>query len=142
MDVQQLGDLLFDKKESSDVFLLTTMLETSYDIFNFCVCLTTYGFIKVCGNGVLVDEIPLNVIEFVKNQLKKAGIDMTITIHTPCEHGPRIELRSRDIVTSIKDIALFMHTQKYTYVITYKLIHHTHKNNCQQHQLAYNNKSI
>ena len=86
----------------------------------------------MCGNGVQIENIPVSAILQVQQKLRNIGIALKLTFHTPDRPNEvsTIELRMKPKVNTIEDMALFLHCQIATYVLTFSFIRKQLKETC------------
>lgn len=131
MDSDTLAQHLFQRNEKDQPVVLTIPnLEDSFQLFSFCVHMTTQGLVMNSETNLLeassidIESIPIERIEYVGRKLENAGIKMLVSIEPadPEITVPQIQMRNKTHVKSIRDIALFLLTPKATYVLTYELV--------------------
>jgi hypothetical protein len=133
MDVQSLVEYIYeDNRQDCNIFLVVNSIEKSEELFAFLVSLSIHGFIKMCGNGVQIENIPVSAILQVQQKLRNIGIALKLTFHTPDRPNEvsTIELRMKPKVNTIEDMALFLHCQIATYVLTFSFIRKQLKETC------------
>ena len=116
-----LSEYIFENKKDISISLTMNGLENAYELFRFCVSLCIQGLVLLCGNHIEIDKISMDSIATVQKKLYNAGIQMMIAIEPALSDVPSVDIRTRPPATHISDFALFIHSRKSTYVLTFNI---------------------
>lgn len=135
MDLQSLQEYIYhdDHRNDCNILLVINCLEKSEELFGFLVSLTIYGLIKMCGDGIHIENVSVAAILYVQHKLRNIGIQLKLTAHEP--ENPdnpvsMVEVRTKRCVRTIEDMALFLHSKFVTYVLTFSFIRKQLKETC------------
>lgn len=130
MDYDTLASYIFNQNEMNHpVALHTPNIDDSFQLFSFCVHMTIQGIMMDSTNSQFLDieNIPIERIDYVGKKMENAGIKLRITIDpvdatAAVEQQSKIEMRQKNHVKDLQDIALFIYTKKATYTLTFSLV--------------------
>ena len=103
-------------------------LKTSYDLFCFFLNLVMQGILFYCGNGIEVDDIPIETIQKIIDKLKNMSVLLHVTIQPKVGDQTCVSIMSKDKVYTISDYALFIHSKDKTYTLTFSFLFNHIKN--------------
>ena len=123
VSAEKLARFVFvDNVNDIDIQLNLVGIDTSYDLFCFCVSLVMQGVNIFCGNNVEVDDIPLETINQIGRKMKNARIQMNVSVEPKKINVTNVCIMSKETVRTMSDYALFIHSKEVTYMINFTFI--------------------
>lgn len=126
MDATALARHIFEQNMNNDQLLLTLpSIEDSHVLFSFLVSLTIQGIMMLyCQetNHIDIESITREQIAYIALKLSNAGIKLDVVSVPKIPYVFNLEMRCKERVESIKDIALFVHGSVQTIVMSFEII--------------------
>jgi hypothetical protein len=115
--------ILFENSKNNTIDVTFDFLSSAYDMFNFFIHLLIKSLIVLSGKETLdVDNIPIEIINIVKERFQYTGIQIIIEIKEKLPMvGPRVYIKVNGVESKLESYSLMVNSAVHTYAISFCL---------------------